>query len=112
MSGLKRARHVALVLCLSVMFLVGHVTVSHGKTAEEINASANATMNLFKKEVKGGDEYLKVAKGVLVMPGITKAAFIIGGQYGTGALRVRRQDCQLLQFGDRFAGLSGRCREV
>lgn len=88
MSGLKRARHVALVLWLSVMFLVGHVSVSHGKTAEEIDASANATMNLFKKEVKGGDEYLKVAKGVLVMPGITKAAFIIGGQYGTGTLRV------------------------
>jgi lipid-binding SYLF domain-containing protein len=88
MSGLKRAKYAAIILGLSVMFIIGLISVSYGKTAEEINASANATMNLFKKEVKGADEYLKVAKGVLVMPGITKAAFVIGGQYGTGALRV------------------------
>ena len=88
MSGLKRAKYAAVVLGLSVMFIFGLISVSYGKTAEEIDASANATMNRFKKDVKGADEYLKVAKGVLIMSDITKAAFIIGGQYGTGALRV------------------------
>jgi lipid-binding SYLF domain-containing protein len=88
MSGLKRVKHAAIVLGLSVMFIVGLISVSYGKTAEEIDASANASLNLFKKDVKGADEYLKVAKGMLVLPDITKAAFVIGGQYGTGALRV------------------------
>ncbi len=88
MNGLKKSNHAVIVLVLSVALIVGLATVSYGKTAEEINASANATMNLFKKDVKGADEYLKVAKGVLIMPDITKAAFIIGGQYGTGALRI------------------------
>jgi lipid-binding SYLF domain-containing protein len=88
MSRLKRTKFAAIVLGVSVMFIVGLISVSYAKTAEEINASANAALNLFKKEVKGADEYLKAAKGVLVMPDITKAAFIIGGQYGTGALRV------------------------
>jgi lipid-binding SYLF domain-containing protein len=88
MSGLKKSNHAVIVLVLSVALIVGLVTVCYGKTAEEINASANASMNLFKKDVKGADEYLKVAKGVLIMPDITKAAFIIGGQYGTGALRI------------------------
>ncbi len=88
MVGLKRAKYIAIVLGISVMFIVEQVAVSYGKTAEEINASANTALSLFKKKVKGADEYLKIAKGVLVMPDITKAAFIIGGQYGTGALRV------------------------
>ena len=88
MSGLRRAKSAAIVLGLSVMFVIGLISVSYGKTAEEINASANATTQQFKKDVKGADEFLKVAKGMLIMSDITKAAFVIGGQYGTGALRV------------------------
>ncbi len=88
MKGLKRTKFVAIVLGLSLMFIINQIGVSYGMTAEEINASVNSAMTLFKKEVKGADEYLKAAKGVLVMPDITKAAFIVGGQYGTGALRV------------------------
>jgi lipid-binding SYLF domain-containing protein len=64
-------------------------TVSYAKTKGEINASVNAAMTRFKKDVKGANEYLKVAKGVLVMPNITKAGFIVGGQYGQGALKVK-----------------------
>jgi lipid-binding SYLF domain-containing protein len=88
MSGLKRAKFAAIVLCMSVVFFVGNITDSYGETAEEINASVSATLDVFKKKVKGADEFLKIAKGVLVMPDITKAAFIVGGQYGTGALRI------------------------
>lgn len=88
MVGLKGAKYVAIVLGVSIMFIVGQVTVSYGKTAEEINASVNSILSIFKKKVKGADEYLRAAKGVLVMPNVTKAAFIVGGQYGTGALRT------------------------
>jgi len=63
-------------------------SVSYAATKGEINASVNAAMKRFKKEVKGANEYLKVAKGVLVIPNITKAGFIVGGQYGQGALEV------------------------
>jgi len=63
-------------------------SVTYAKTKGEINASVNAGMKRFKKEVKGSTEYLKGAKGVLVMPGITKAGFVVGGKYGQGALLV------------------------
>ena len=63
-------------------------TISYAKTKGEINAGVNAATNRFKKQVKGANEYLKVAKGVLVMPNVTKAGFIVGGQYGQGALKV------------------------
>jgi lipid-binding SYLF domain-containing protein len=62
--------------------------VADAKTKAEVDASVTAALARFKKDIKGGTEYLKAAKGVLVMPNITKAGFIVGGQYGQGALQV------------------------
>jgi len=76
-----------LMICFTLVFGV-MASVSYAATKGEINASVNAAMNRFKKEVKGANEYLKVAKGVLVIPNITKAGFIVGGQYGQGSLKV------------------------
>jgi len=77
-----------LVLCFTFAWSL-IATVSYAKTKGEINASVKAAMNRFKKQVKGGTEYLKGAKGVLVTPNITKAGFVVGGKYGQGALQVR-----------------------
>ena len=77
----------ALVLCFTVAFSLS-ATLSYAKTKGEINASVKAAMDRFKKQVKGSTEYLKGAKGVLVMPNITKAGFVVGGKYGQGALQV------------------------
>lgn len=63
-------------------------TASQAATKAEINASVKVAKERFVKDVKGASEYLKVAKGVLVMPNVAKAGFVIGGQYGTGALQV------------------------
>ena len=76
-----------LVLCFTFAFSL-LATASFAKTKGEINAEVKAAMDRFKKQVKGGTEYLKGAKGVLVMPNITKAGFVVGGKYGQGALRV------------------------
>ena len=60
----------------------------HAKTAKEIDASVNAAIERFYKQVKGAEKYVKASKGMLVMPNVVKGAFIIGGQYGEGALRI------------------------
>ncbi len=83
----KTAKYSVMVLALFFVLVFGQ-SVSYAKTAKEINKNVNETLSLFKKRVKGANAYMKAAKGVLVMPSITKAAFIVGGQYGTGALRV------------------------
>src|SRR5208337_2009272 len=85
MRNVHRVVVLALCLALSLSLLQG---VSYAKTKGEINASVRAAMERFKKRVKGSTAYLKGAKGVLVMPGITKAGFVIGGKYGQGALMV------------------------
>lgn len=80
-------RILTLVLCFTLVFTL-FATMSYAATKAEINASVKAAMDRFKKQVKGGTEYLKAAKGVLVMPNITKAGFVVGGKYGQGALQV------------------------
>jgi len=74
-----------LFLCLFVFSGAGNVSA---KTAKEIDIGVDATLEQFQKEVKGGKEFLKSAKGVLVFPSVIKAGFGIGGEYGEGALRI------------------------
>lgn len=57
-------------------------------SATEIDIEVDAAIKEFSKEVTGGAEFLNKAKGVLVIPGIVKAGFGIGGEYGKGALRI------------------------
>jgi len=87
MKSKRIYRVLVLILCFAFAFTLP-VAVSHAKSRGEINASVKAAMDRFKKKVKGSTAYLKGAKGVLVMPNITKAGFIIGGDYGQGALLV------------------------
>jgi lipid-binding SYLF domain-containing protein len=62
--------------------------LAYAKTAREIDASVDVSLERFAKQVAGAKEFMKNAKGLLVLPGVTKAAFIIGGEYGEGALRI------------------------
>jgi len=57
-------------------------------SANEINSSVNEAINRFYKQVDGSKEFMAQAMAVLVMPNVTKAGFVVGGQYGEGALRV------------------------
>ena len=77
----------SLAACLAIIFISCLVTLSFAGTAKEIEARVDVALKLFN-EVKGGRELLQKAKGVLVLPGIIKAGFIMGGEYGEGALRI------------------------
>jgi len=88
MKKSKIPRYSLPTVVLLAIFILANASVSLGKTAKEIDVSVDVSMDLFKEKVKGAKEYLGAAKGVLVIPNVTKAAFIIGGQYGQGALRI------------------------
>jgi lipid-binding SYLF domain-containing protein len=79
------------VLAIVLALLVSSFSITQyaeAKTAGEINASVNAALNRFYKQVGGAKEFMAQAKAVLVMPNVTKAGFFAGGQYGEGALRI------------------------
>jgi len=84
------------------------------KTAQEINASANACLDRFYKQVKGGKELDVKANGVLVMPGVIKAGMIVGGEYGEGALRVGGQTVSDYNLASGSAGfqIGGEAKDI
>lgn len=57
-------------------------------SAKEIDAGAEAALERFYKEIKGAEDFAKTAKGMLVLPGVIKGFFFVGGEYGEGALRI------------------------
>ncbi len=76
-------------IIVAIIMVSGAIaTYAEAKTAGEINASVNAALNRFYKQVGGAKEFMAQAKAVLVMPNVTKAGFFAGGQYGEGALRM------------------------
>jgi lipid-binding SYLF domain-containing protein len=88
---MKKNINFARLLFVTFTLLMSFIIVANyaeAKTANEINASVNAAMNRFYKQVDGAKEFMAQAKAVLVMPNVTKAGFVVGGQYGEGALRV------------------------
>ena len=82
----KNTFSLLIVALLAVGF--GLAENSFAAAAEEIDASANVATRRFYKQVGGAEEFVRSAKGLLIMPGVKKAAFIIGGEYGEGALRI------------------------
>ena len=83
-NKIQRSIRVFLLITISVFLS----TNLHAKTAKEIDASVDAAIQRFYKQVKGAKEFVDKSKGMLVMPNVLKGAFIIGGEYGEGALRV------------------------
>ncbi len=76
------------VACVTVILSLLLSAPSYAKTAAEIEAEVSVTLEHFSQRVEGGREFLRDAKGVLVIPNIIKAGLGLGGQYGEGALRV------------------------
>jgi lipid-binding SYLF domain-containing protein len=85
---MNRNRYLSIALMPIVslaMILAGPLRAA---TSEKIDAKVDAALANFTKEVKGGAEFLQSAKGILVLAGVVKAGFVVGGEYGEGALRI------------------------
>jgi lipid-binding SYLF domain-containing protein len=66
----------------------GESATTDAAKRQEIDASVNGAMSKLFDTVQGSRELVSKAQGVLVFPSVKKAAFIVGGEYGEGALRV------------------------
>lgn len=56
--------------------------------AEVIDLRVTHAEKRMMETVAGARELLSRAKGVLIIPGITKAGLLVGGAYGEGALKI------------------------
>ena len=81
-------KKILLVAVLSIAFL-SQMFVSAGMaaTAQQIDTDVDRALELFN-EIKGSNNVLTKAKGLLVFPVVLKAGIGIGGEFGEGALRI------------------------
>jgi len=78
-----------IIISLVLAFAGGLVTSPSpalAATAAEINRDAKSALEKLYAKSPKAKALGEKAKGILVFPGITKAGFMVGGQYGEGAL--------------------------
>ena len=76
---------------LCILLLVNLLGVaSHGfaMTASEIDQEVDVALKKLYSHTPAAVKLAKVAKGILVFPDVVKAGFVVGGQYGEGALLI------------------------
>ena len=78
----------ATVFIIVLLIAPGFSHDARAATAREIDVSVEVAMDRFKNEVKGAEEFLANAKGVLVIPNVIRVGFGLGGEYGEGALLI------------------------
>jgi lipid-binding SYLF domain-containing protein len=84
-----------ILLCMMALVVAYSLATTPAVAAREssmpskatIDKNVDACLNRFYKQVPGAKEAVDKAKAVLVMPGVFKMGFIVGGQFGVGALR-------------------------
>jgi lipid-binding SYLF domain-containing protein len=101
---------------VTVVFLAGGLFAGQalGKTGKEIDASADAALDRFYEHVKDGKEVVRKAKGILILPSVKKGAFIVGGEYGRGAMRIggKTVDYYSMIVGSVGLQIGGQARDI
>jgi lipid-binding SYLF domain-containing protein len=70
----------------------------------EINQGIDSTMERLYAQVKGSRELVAKSNGVLVFPRVLAAGFVVGGEYGKGALRVHGANAGYYSVGSVSVG--------
>jgi lipid-binding SYLF domain-containing protein len=83
-------------------------------TAKEVDASVDAAMDRFYKQVKDAAEVVRQAKGLLILPNVKKGALIVGGEYGQGALRIdgKTVDYYSMMSGSFGLQIGGQAKDI
>jgi lipid-binding SYLF domain-containing protein len=76
-------------LAVALVALVAlHAAPALAASAKEIDQKATTALQKLYASTPKAKELAAKAKGILIFPSIVKGGFIIGGQFGDGALRV------------------------
>ncbi len=78
---------VFMVLALGVTQMIG-ATAAAAASAAEIDRNVNMALEKLYAKSPSAKVLAQGAKGILVFPNIVKGGFIVGGQFGEGALRM------------------------
>ena len=78
----------ALATTLVALLISAQPQQAVAASAQELEIKVDAALEQFRAKIKGADTFLSSANGILVFPSVFKAGFVLGGEYGEGALRI------------------------
>src|SRR5215467_8534926 len=85
--------HVALLTILAAGSVV--LAKEKNKTAERLDEAASVISEIMETSDKGiPQDLLDRAQCIVIVPGLKKGAFIIGGKYGKGFVNCRKEGGQ------------------
>ncbi len=88
MNTIQRVYKTVSLTCLILLLGSFLTSSSHAATAKEVDVSVDVALERFYENVKGANEFARTAKGLLILPNVVKAGFVVGAEYGEGALRI------------------------
>jgi lipid-binding SYLF domain-containing protein len=89
LTGPAFAALAAICLVLSGCTTTGSESQANtGAQQREIDAGIEATLSRLYKSAPASQQLAQRAEGILVFPSVLSASFVVGAQYGDGALRV------------------------
>jgi len=100
---MKRSTVCALIMFMAAALML--TPVSEARSAGEINAAADRALAQFTTQVKGAQQLLATAKGVLIFPDVIKAGAGVGAEFGEGALRIGGGTVAYYSFASASIGL-------
>lgn len=86
MKNFNQSFRANLSACVILLILLLIPSTLFATTSSELCRDANISLNKLYKSSPVAKSLSTVAKGVLVFPNVVKAGFMLGGQYGEGAL--------------------------
>ncbi len=87
-------RQVVFLAAFSLIAILSMAPKSEAASAHQINVDVRATLDKFFNDVTGARELADKSVGILVFPSVIKAGFGFGGEYGEGALLIRRKTAE------------------
>jgi len=86
---MKKYFSIAALLCMMCMAALAFVGLNNASAASgaELDREVDGALTTLFAKSESAKVLAEKAKAILVFPAITKAGFIVGGQYGQGALR-------------------------
>lgn len=83
-----------------------NVTRNSTSRRAETDTAVDAALTRLYSTVPGSRELVLKANGALVFPNVIAAGFVVGGQYGDGALRVRGKTVDYYNLASLSVGLT------
>jgi len=87
MKTMHMVRGAVSLLCMVFVLMFGLQTYSYAVSATDIKAGVEMSLKTLR-DTEGGSDVIDKAKGLLVFPGVFKAAAGAGVEYGEGALEI------------------------